>query len=314
MVLEQAFRARWLERRPISAFFLGIVYSIIGILSAKLIFPTNTGIASIAFISILLIPSLNRLLGDEENVEIRENKFSIRMLFKDHRDIFEIYFFMFIGVFLAYSFFTLVMPSETAAKMFASQLKVSKDLYQALVGNAFANSELISILLNNLLVFIVCFVLSIVYGAGSIFFLVWNASVWGVIFASYARVMVGLGTPLGGSLGAFFGVDTMAPVWAHLITEAFSYFFAAMAGGVLSKAVMREDLFSEKFHHIISDSIMLMILGFMVVAGAAVIEVYVHGVVSVAILLGIALLLILLIGALEPTHVFESELKETPQE
>ena len=45
MVLEQAFRARWLERRQISAFFLGIVYSIIGILSAKLIFPTNTGIA-----------------------------------------------------------------------------------------------------------------------------------------------------------------------------------------------------------------------------------------------------------------------------
>ncbi|MBT4540426.1 stage II sporulation protein M [Candidatus Woesearchaeota archaeon] len=304
MVLEQAFRAKWLEQRPISALFLGLVYSIIGILSAKLIFPASSGLASIAFVSILLIPSLNRLLSDEENVEIRENKFSIRMLFRDHRDIFEIYFFMFIGIFLAYAMFAMFLPKSLVLKMFGPQINLIKGqgLYQAFVGYAFSTEHFVEILLNNLLVFIVCLVLSIVYGAGAIFFLAWNASAWGVIFAVNARVIAGIGSPL----GAFFGVETMAPVWAHLITEAFSYFFAAVAGGVVSKAVMREDLFSEKFHHILSDAMMLLLIGFGIVAIAAFIEVYVYQY-SVVILLGIMLLLILLIGALEPTHIFEKE-------
>jgi hypothetical protein len=305
MVLEQAFRAKWLERRPISAMFLGLLYSIIGILSAKLIFPASSGLASIAFVSILLIPSLNRLLSDEENVEIRENKFSLKMLFRDHRDIFEIYFFMFIGIFLAYAMFGMFLPKDQVIKMFGPQVNLIKGqgLYNAFVGHAFLSDRFVSILLNNLLVFIVCFVLSIVYGAGSIFFLSWNASAWGVIFAINARVIAGFGNPL----VAFVGVDNMAPVWAHLITEALSYFFAAVAGGVLSKAVMREDLFSEKFHHILSDAMILLVLGFGVVAIAAFIEVFVFPSLATAILLGIVMILILLIGALEPTHVFEKE-------
>lgn len=300
MVLEQAFRASWLEKRPISAFFLGLIYALIGILSAKLIFPSSTGLTSIGFVSILLIPSLNRLLSDEENVEIRENKFSIKMMIKDHRDIFEIYFFLFLGVFATYAIFALILPETTVFNMFGPQLKVAGFTGQAFVGSAIFTQEVMDILYNNLLVLIVCLILSIVYGAGSIFFLVWNASVWGIVFGYVAHTSIVQAHPL-----IAFGT-VMAPVLAHMITEAFSYFSAAIVGGIVSKAVMREELFSERFHHILSDAMILLVLGFLLVVIAALIEVYMYPY-SSAILLGILLMLVLTIGALEPTNVFESK-------
>ena len=72
MVLEQYFKVKWIERKE-HAFFLGFIYSLIGIISARLIFPSSVGIMSIAFASILMIPSLSILLKLEENVEKPQN-------------------------------------------------------------------------------------------------------------------------------------------------------------------------------------------------------------------------------------------------
>jgi len=42
-------------------------------------------------------------------------------------------------------------------------------------------------LANNLKVLVVCLIASLVYGAGAIFIITWNASVWGVVFALIAK-------------------------------------------------------------------------------------------------------------------------------
>ena len=106
MVFEQIFKTSWIEKRPRYAFLLGVFYSILGLASAYFIFGSNPGLMGVAFTSILLIPSLNRLLQDEENIEIREKKFSLKLLFKDHKDIFEIYTYLFFGVFFYFCFNT----------------------------------------------------------------------------------------------------------------------------------------------------------------------------------------------------------------
>ena len=281
MVLEQAFRAKWLEQRPISALFLGLVYSIIGILSAKLIFPASSGLASIAFVSILLIPSLNRLLSDEENVEIRENKFSIRMLFRDHRDIFEIYFFMFIGIFLAYAMFAMFLPKSLVLKMFGPQINLIKGqgLYQAFVGYAFSTEHFVEILLNNLLVFIVCLVLSIVYGAGAIFILAWNASVIAAAIGNFVRVHLS-------SYAAQFGMVSfanylqiygigLARYFIHGIPEILSYFIGGLAGGLIGVAVIRHDFSTKAFGKVMRDAIDLLLIGVALLVVAAIVEVYI---------------------------------------
>ena len=187
MVFEQIIKSRWIKRKE-HAFFLAFFYSLLAILSAKLIFPKGLGLMSIAFTSILLIPSLNILLSMEENQEIRQNKLSLRRLWKDHNDILKVYLFMFLGIFLAYGIFTLFLDQQTAELWFSPQLSAA-----GISGNAdyFFTISMLQILKNNLIIFVVCFVLSLVYGAGSVMFLTWNASVIGAAIGNFIKNSVG---------------------------------------------------------------------------------------------------------------------------
>ncbi len=267
MVLEQYFKTKWIEQKPTYAFLLGIIYSIVGIISARLIFGSNPGLMSVAFISILLIPSLNNLLQQEENDEIRQKKFSLRQLVKDHTDIFEIYLFLFLGIFVVFLVLPFFLPLGTTLGLFAPQLKLA-----GITGSAYDASLFISILRNNLLVFIVCAVLSLAYGAGAVLFLTWNASVWGAVIGFQIKESLSLSSE---PASAFFGM--LLPIMPHLITEAAAYLSAAIAGGIISKAAIREKLFSKKFNHVLTDGLLILFLGFILVFIAALFEVYVFG-------------------------------------
>jgi hypothetical protein len=261
MVLEQLFKTRFLEKKPIYAFWMGLLYSIIGLISAALIFGANVGLMAIAFTSILLIPSLNKLLQEEENAEIREKKLSIKHLFKDHKDVFEVYLFVFFGILLGHLLTSLLFSSQVS-RLFAPQLAVA-----GLAGNAFQAGTFLSILGNNLLVLSVCFVLSLVYGAGAVIFLVWNASVWGAIFGVYINQVATTGTDLGTAF-----ILLLLPLLPHMITETLGYLSASIVGGVVSKAVTREKLMSKKFIHVLTDALLFLFLGFLLIILAAAIE------------------------------------------
>src|SRR3989338_3272546 len=264
MVFEQFIKLRWMEKRPNYAFLLGFFYSFIGLISAKLIFPNNIGIMSIAFTSILLIPSLNQLLAIEENEEIHENKFSLVRLWKDHYDILEIYIFLFFGIFSTYLFFAFVFPDSVTLSFFSPQLKVA-----GISGAASSVGKQIffwKILKNNLLVLLVSFFLSLVYGAGSILFINWNASVWGAVFGFMSRQSIQAND-------IFYGISNiLLPSFPHMFTEAVSYFFAAIVGGILSKAIIREKLFSRKFNHVLTDALLVMAIAAILIVVAAFIE------------------------------------------
>lgn len=271
MVFEQLFKERWIEKKPRHALLLGIVYSIIGIISARLIFGGDVGLMSVAFTSMLLIPSLNQLFQHEENVEIREKKLSLRLLFKDHKDIFEIYIFLFLGIFITYSLFAMMIPPEETGRLFVSHLRATN-----LQGAATSHGVFTGILFNNLLVLLVCLVLSLVYGAGSIIFITWNASVWGVFFGYLARISTGSADsePL-----AYF-VLLILPVLPHMMTEAVSYLSASIVGGVISKAMLREKVGSKKFRHVLTDALIFLVLGIALVVIAALLEVYAFPILS----------------------------------
>lgn len=263
MVLEQFFKLRWIERKE-HAFFLGFAYSVIGLISARLVFPSNIGLMSVAFTSIMLIPSLNMLLKMEENVEIRKKKLSLSQLFKDHKDIFKVYIFMFLGIFLAYSIVSLIYPNMAIKSLFAPQLKTA-----GIAGYGMHYSQLSGLILNNLVVFVACFLLSLAYGAGSVLFLTWNASVWGIVFGFFVNNTASYG---GADIFVKFG-SSLLPFLPHMATEALAYISAAIVGGVVSTAVLREKLFSKKFHHIITDALIFLVLGLILVALAAYLEV-----------------------------------------
>ncbi|MBW2981259.1 stage II sporulation protein M [Candidatus Woesearchaeota archaeon] len=269
MVLEQIYSANWIEKKSRFAFFIGLIYSAIGIGSALLLFPENPGLASIAFTSLLILPSLNKLLLIEENQAARERKFDIIELFKDHNDIFKVYLFLFLGILVTFSIFSLILPSIVTSRIFSEQVNIL-----GLTGEAYTIKNVFSSLfLNNLKVLIFCLIASFIYGSGAVFIITWNASVWGTVFAIVAKQSAAV---TGQNPFLYFALTLLA-VFPHMILEASAYFIAAISGGIVSKSVLREKLFSKRFTQIIEDGLMMFVIAVVVLVIAVYIETNITG-------------------------------------
>jgi uncharacterized membrane protein SpoIIM required for sporulation len=274
MVLEQLYSVRWIEQKTRYAFLMGIGYSILGIIAAMLIFPQSPGIAAIAFTSLLILPSITKLISIEANEAAREQKFNIRQLFWEHGDILKIYVFLFLGILLSFAFFSIVWPQLATSAIFSQQASIFGTLGTGkATAAASAGSFFWGLLKNNLLVLIVCLVLSLIYGTGAIFILTWNASVWGVVFGLIAKNSASVA----GANPFWIFLLTFVAVFPHLILEALSYILAAVSGGVVSKAVIREKIFSTRFNQIVQDGLMLFIIAIIVLFVAVYIEVFIAG-------------------------------------
>lgn len=135
------------------------------------------------------------------------------------------------------------------------------------------------IFFNNIKVLIFCVLFSFIYGAGAIFILTWNASVIGVAMGNYIRS--GLS-----SVAHLVGMDKAAEYLGtitfgifryviHGIPEILAYFVAALAGGIISVAVIRHDFEGRKFEHIVLDAADLLLLSLALIFVAAVLEVWI---------------------------------------
>jgi uncharacterized membrane protein SpoIIM required for sporulation len=266
-MLEQLFNLKSIKGSSINIILLGVIYAFIGIFSSFMLFPHYVSIMSLAFTTILLIPSIAYLLQKEENIIAKESRFSVRNLLRDHKDIIRLYLLLFLGIFLAFCAIGVFTSNAYVENYFDAQLRVAGITGQAIS----TSSELAGILFNNLLVLFICFVLSLAYGSGSLLFIVWNASVWGIVFGYFVRLSIALA---GADPFTYF-LRLFLPFLPHMITEASSYIVAAIVGGVIAKAIVREKLFSKKFYHILTDGLWLAVFGFVLIVVAAVIEVFV---------------------------------------
>ena len=273
MVLEQLYSVRWIEQKTRYAFLMGVGYSVLGIVAAMLIFPGNPGIAAIAFTSLLILPSLTKLISIEANQAAREKKFSISGLFTEHWDITKIYVFLFLGIMLSFAFFSLVWPQIATSAIFSQQASIFGSVTGQATAVTSSGAFFWNLLKNNMLVLVVCLVLSLIYGTGAIFILTWNASVWGVVFALIAKNSA----VVAGANPFWIFLITLIAVFPHLLLEAVSYILAAISGGVVSKAVIREKIFSNRFNQIIQDGLRLFVIALIVLVVAVYIEVFVTG-------------------------------------
>ena len=262
-MLENILRPDWLEKKPRYAFVIGLIYSIIGIIAALIVFPKSSGIASIAFLSLLLVPSLAGILSIEEIQDRNSKKFSLKKIFVDHSDVLEVYFMLFLGIFLAYALFSLRFPELLVQGVFDSQVHA----VGINAGNATGGINFYTIFTNNLKIILIFFILSLIFGAGSILFLAWNASVWGIVFGYMA-------THYTDALQTF--LLTFLKVMPHMFLEVGAYFFAIIAGGIMSQAVLREKLGSGKFEYAMKDGFVFMTVGMILLVLGALVEVYVY--------------------------------------
>src|SRR3989338_7370122 len=219
MVLERLFPEDWLERKFIFAFILGFVYSVIGIIIAKILFPANSGIVSVIFTSIFLTPSMRKIFSKEEASEEKSKKFSMKRLYKLDYDVVFMYFLIFFGIFLAYLLFSFLMPQLGVSTF--NILKEQFFLDSSLRGRAsFDSSSFLSI-----------------------FFVAWNASAWGAIFGIRA-LQASLYTGQDAFIVLF---QLLAIVVWHMTLEGGAYILAGIAGSTISSKIIKEKLEIEEF-------------------------------------------------------------------
>jgi hypothetical protein len=268
MVLEQLINTKWLQRRPLYAVVLGFIYTLIGSITGFILFRQNFSISLLFLITLLLVPSLMNLLNIGEK---REKIDGPKKLYRDHKDIFEIYLFLSLGVFIGYlvMIWFLTSTGVDLNLTLSEQLNVLGDSVtksQIEQFNAHKFTQWFNILSSNVGVAVIFFILSFFYGAGSIFLIVWNASIFSAFIFTTLRNI---------SQGINHGIAILGAFSIYMVPEIAGFLLAAIAGGAVSKAAVTEDFMSEEFRSVLKDALQLLFVSFAVLFISAFLETFV---------------------------------------
>lgn len=250
MVFENVYSQEYLNNNKHMVLILSFSYTILGISASYLLFRDfNSSLVSIGFTSLILLTVLRDILkiSVKSEIAINEKKINLMNMLKQYKNDIIIFTYLFIGILLGFSIFSLGLPSEVSEKFFSSQ-------YEFLVTNTphdvFSHGTFESILLNNLAVLIICLITSFLFGIGTIFLfiLVWNGSVIGTIFTEIAKQSA---ISLEHSQIIIFLVLLLAAL-PHMIFEIFSYLLSGIIGENLSDYLLAEKPKNSKYKKIIN--------------------------------------------------------------
>ncbi len=280
-MLEMLIRPKTAERHPWELFFVGLLYASLSLLLVNWVFAKDAvlakraGILVVLFTVLFSIPYIYYTMRYEEE-KIKRGKRSLELL-KDHRRSIYAFLWLFLGFTIAFAFWYTILPTTLG---FREQIETYcminrpanfnecvaqygiKDV--SITTPFLTNKErLFLIFTNNMYVLLFTLVFSLIFGAGVIFILAWNASVIGAAIGIFANSKL---SALPAGLLRFL---------VHGIPEIASYFIVALAGGLVSVAVIKHELGKEKFWEVLQDSLNLIIIAIFVLLAAALIEVFV---------------------------------------
>ncbi len=277
MVLEALLTPQTAERHPFESLVLGFVYGTFGLFLALWIFEQYASLVMIFLTTIAALPLFyHTVISEEEKDLVPQSEYS---LLRGHSHALTFLLFLFIGASLAYSFWYIVLPTPIGNQVFSAQTETIVTLNQKVTGSVTQFNIFGRVFLNNVKVMIFCIIFSFLYGAGSLFILMWNASVIGAAVGNFIRVKLAV-------LAATIGLNTLAAyLYAislsilryalHGIPEILAYVVAGLAGGILSTAIIRKDYTTRNFERIVLDTSDLILIALALLAVAAGVEVYV---------------------------------------
>ena len=281
-MLELLFSPKRAERRPWEMFFIGLFYSTIAVLTVALLFSRDADLGKYGGIWLILIsvltvlPFMYFLIKMEENKDVRISR-SGRLL-KEHSKAIRALAWLFLGFVVGFTIWYILLSNyspETASSVFNAPVEVFCRITNSnnygncvgsngfITGNATNAGSFFGILGNNIRVLIFTLIFSLVFGAGAIFVLIWNAAVIAVAIGVFAeRTLTGL--PSG-----------FLRYLIHGIPEISAYLVAVLAGGIISVAVIRKDLKGERMYRILQDAIILIFIALIILVIAGLIEVFI---------------------------------------
>ena len=272
MVLESLINPAKAEKLPRHLLLYGVIYTIAGIMLALAVFKAYATLIFVFLAAMAAIPLMYNTIKYEEEKDMSD--MSEKLLLKEHSKALRAFMFLFIGMTLASVAAYTILPTDTVSTLFDSQTKTITAINGQVTGTFGEEVKVFNkIFLNNIGVMIYCTIFSLLYGAGAIFILSWNASVIGVAIGNFIRGNLASYAHLIGfdKAGQYFQIISIGLLKyvIHGVPEILAYFTAGLAGGIISIAIIKHDFKTRKFEHILLDSadLLLVSIGLLVVAG-----------------------------------------------
>jgi len=280
-MLESIINPREAEKGPWKMFFIGLIYASLSLLLVEAFFSKDavlsnySGMIVVLFCVMFSLPFMYYSIKREE----REDETAQGMLsvWSIHKDAIMGFMWLFLGFIIAFSFWNVAIGNS---ELFNAQLgtycainnggnienciaRYSQEGTQIEPTGAVAGmGRLFSILENNIYVMIFTLILSLIFGAGAIFVLAWNASVIAAAIGIFTKYQISE-IPMG-----------IARYMVHGLPEITAYFITALAGGIFGVGIIRNGVKGKKFLHVLENSVILLFVAIVILILAAVIEVF----------------------------------------
>lgn len=278
-MLESLINPKRAEKGPWKMLFVGLIYASLSILLVQWFFSGDTilsqysGMIVVTFCVMFSIPFMYYIIRQEEKQD--EVVTGFKGIWNVHGDAIAALMWLFLGFIIAFSFWNIALQDSNLLNAQIGTYclinspgdidKCTSDYSPdgSITGSTTKNIRFFSILENNLLVMIFTLIFSLIFGAGAIFVLAWNASVIAAavgIFTKYQLADIPLG---------------IARYMFHGFPEITAYFITALAGGILGVGFIRNGVKNKKFLRIVENVALLIFLSILLLAMAALLEVYV---------------------------------------
>jgi uncharacterized membrane protein SpoIIM required for sporulation len=286
LVIEHLFSSKRIEREPWLVALMAFMFVAIAVSITRLIYfqgpPKAESLYGIFIIALAVMPSipffLHEIITEEKRQEFRCKGSGFFTVFSCYSRLITFYSYFFIGTVLGFAFCAAILPGEISDAMFLAQQDEMK-FFSAPSAQAtaqFSDLQFAEILFHNIQVLILMLVFSFIYSIGSIFLLVWNASLVGIFLESFIRNSFSLyskfgllGFPTAFAVGSFTGLIRLLP---HGIFEISAFFVASIAGGIMSVAIERRMYRKSNIMEIAGDVVKLLFIAFSLLAIGAFIE------------------------------------------
>ena len=279
-MLESLINPRRAEKGPWKMFFIGLLYASLSILLVKLFFSGDpvlvkySGLIVVTFCTMFSLPFMFYIIKMEEKRD--EYAQGIKRLWNVHKDAMFALIWLFLGFVVAFSFWFLVLQDSTLlnaqietycainapGQVEGCVAQYTTGGFLSPTGSATGMARFTGILENNIYVMIFTIMLSLIFGAGAIFILAWNATVIASAVGVFTQFQISE-IPRG-----------ILRYMIHGLPEITTYFLAALAGGIIGTGLIRNGIKDERFLHVIENALILLFVGIVILIVAGLMEVY----------------------------------------
>ena len=278
-MLEDIIHPKRTQKGPWKMFFIGLIYASLSLILVHWFFSQDpdlskaSGMMVVIFLIMFSLPYMYFIIKKEEKED--ETVEGFKGVWNAHKDALYAFMWLFLGFVIAFSFWYIVLQDGNLLNF---QLQtycrinnpgdINACVEQYVMGSdkvsgaVLKETRLLSIIENNVYVMIFTLIFSLIFGAGAIFILIWNASVIAAAIGVFTKYSI-QEIPLG-----------IARYMIHGLPEIGAYFVAALAGGIFGVGILRHGIKDERFYKVLQHSIMLLFIAIILILIGGIIEVY----------------------------------------